>query len=157
NFPKELKIGETHAAPYGVQWTIKELGTFIVRAVATYTSGEQQVSPPVVIIVTTEQKPTPASSSVTTADHIKLSTARPALNRTCPNVAETINYRTFLSVGPTTTVNICPDDPDDPLNTFTQLFLRSDVIGGTYSNAPSYEYWGRGGKILKQGAQTIWD
>src|SRR6185503_818840 len=62
SFPKELKIGETHAAPYGVQWTIKELGTFIVRAVATYTSGEQQVSPPVVIIVTTEQKPTPASS-----------------------------------------------------------------------------------------------
>jgi hypothetical protein len=155
--PKELKIGETHVTPYDVKWNIHEPGTFIVRAVATYTSGEQQVSPPVVIIVKTEQKPAPSSSSVTTADHIKPSTARPALNRACPDVAETINYKTFFRVEPVTTVNICPDDPDDPLNTFTQLFLRSDVIAGDYSNAPSFEYWVNGGKILKQGAQTIWD
>src|SRR5919205_948378 len=42
--PKELKIGETHVTPYDVKWNIHEPGTFIVRAVATYTSGEQQVS-----------------------------------------------------------------------------------------------------------------
>ena len=153
NLPKELKVGESRAAPYDVQWNIQEPGTVIIRAVATYTSGEQQVSPPVVIIIKTEQKSARTSSSVTTPEHLMRTTD---LNRACPDLAEAINYRTALRVEPQSAVNICPDNPDDPLNTLTQLILRSDVISGTYSNTPSFEYWVNGGKILKE-AQPIWD
>jgi hypothetical protein len=157
NFPKELKIGEARAAPYDVQWNIQESGTVIIRAVATYMSGEQQVSPPVVIIINTKQKPADTSSSLTTPEHVMRTTKRRPLNRTCPDLAERINYWTVLSVEPRSAINICPHNPDDPLNTLTQLTLRSDVIGGTYSNAPSFKYWVNGGKLLKQDLQTTWD
>ena len=159
SLPKELKIGEAHAAPYEAQWHIRESGTIIIRAVATYTSGEQQVSPPVVIIAKAEQKPDQTHASVTTPEHVVPTNSSQPLNRACPDLTETINYKTTLNVGPMPAngVVVCPHNPGDPMNTPTQLLLIPEVIGGTYSNAPSFEYWVNAGKILKQGNQAIWD
>jgi hypothetical protein len=56
-FPKELKIGEVRTTPYSVQWNVRDPGIFIIRAVATYKGGEQQVSDPVVIVVKGETTP----------------------------------------------------------------------------------------------------
>ena len=50
-FPANRKIGEAHTKPYEVVWNIPQADTFTVVAVATYESGEKQISAPVVIVV----------------------------------------------------------------------------------------------------------
>ena len=48
------RIGETTAAPQRLIWNVTTPGVYDVRAVATYRSGLQQISPPTVIVVNSD-------------------------------------------------------------------------------------------------------
>ena len=159
--PEEFKIGGAVSAPYEVRWTIPEPGTFTIMAVATYAGGEQQISPPVVIIVNGPEKderaepplpPITALYRLFPADWEQLRSSR---NRTCPLVSEPVQYTTMFEVD-RDTIEICPINSPDPANTRAQVTL-SALIEGTYSNPPTFRYWTNGGKILNDGARSIWD
>ena len=129
-FPKELKIGEAFSPPYETQWDIREPGTFTVRAVATYMGGEQQISSPVVIIANPRQSGEQHSSPEAGEPRVARASTRQPLNRTCPDLAESINYVTYLEFSPVRRINVCPYNPQDPANTVTRLTLNSKVIFG---------------------------
>ena len=156
-FPKELKIGEAFSPPYETQWDIREPGTFTIRAVATYKGGEQQISSPVVIIANPRQSGEQDSSPEAGEPPVARASTRWPVNRTCPDLAESINYLTYLEISPVRRINVCPHNPLDPANTVTRLTLNSKVIFGRYGNFPLFEYWTTGGRILREGKTAIWD
>lgn len=49
--PNRTKLGEARSAPYQFEWPHVDRGVFTIVAVASYKTGEQQISPPVVIVV----------------------------------------------------------------------------------------------------------
>ncbi len=53
--PNRTKIGEARSAPYQFEWPNVDRGVFTIVAVASYKTGEQQISPPVVIVVNSAQ------------------------------------------------------------------------------------------------------
>ena len=77
------------------------------------------------------------------------------VNRSCPDIDEAVRYSTSLNIAGS--INTCPYNPRDPINTKTQLKLYSNVGEGTYSNYPTFEYWANAGKILNKEPEGIWD
>lgn len=53
--PNRTRIGEARSAPYQFEWPNVDRGVFTIVAVASYKTGEQQISPPVVIVVNSAQ------------------------------------------------------------------------------------------------------
>ncbi|HKO43138.1 MAG TPA: Ig-like domain-containing protein [Pyrinomonadaceae bacterium] len=114
---------------------------------------EDPDSLPDAIKLSAARKVRPCQSSMMM--EVSYSSSRP-LNRTCPDIADRIFYRTTLA-NYRKTINTCPYNPNDPINSETQVELVSGILEGTYATRPSFRYWSNGGKILNDGEKAIWD
>ncbi len=82
-------------------------------------------------------------------------TPAPPINRSCPDIDEKADYSSALDLD-LETINACPVNPRDPLNTASQVKLLSGY-SGTYSNVPTFEYWVNAGKLLSNHSEGDWD
>ena len=105
------------------------------------------------IKLSASRKIRPCQSSVIM--EVSYASSRP-INRKCPDIADRISYRTTLA-NYRKTINTCPYNRNDPVNSETQVELVSRILEGTYATRPSFRYWSNGGKILNDGDKAIWD